>query len=325
MKGFSIVIVTWNGLHHLKRFFPSVAATNYPDFEIIIADNNSTDGSKEWIKEHYPDVKIAAFDDNYGYTGGNNRAVPFAEKEILLFLNNDVEVTPDWLIGISTAFEADDEVAIVQPKLLSVEQPEYFEYAGAAGGYLDMLGYPFCRGRVLDTVEKDVGQYDDETEIVWASGAAFAIRKEIFTTLGGFDEDFEFHMEEIDLCWRIQNSGYKIRYNNTTEVFHANASTLNQNNPRKTFLNYRNKLFMITKNSQNNLFFLLIEKIFIDALISIFILFSKGFNHFFAIIKAYFSFYKHINLLLEFRKNEKREIKHYKIRSIICEYLFYKR
>ena len=132
-------------------------------------------------------------------------------------------------------------------------------------------------------------------------------------------------MEEIDLCWRIQNSNYKIRYNNTTEVFHANASTLNQNNPRKTFLNYRNKLFMITKNSQNNLFFLLIEKIFIDALISIFILFSKGFNHFFAIIKAYFSFYKHLNLLLEFRKNEKREIKHYKIRSIICEYLFYKR
>lgn len=292
MKGFSIVIVTWNGLHHLKRFFPSVAATNYPDFEIIIADNNSTDGSKEWIKEHYPEVKIAAFDGNYGYTGGNNRAVPYAKKEILLFLNNDVEVTPDWLVGISTAFEADEEVAIVQPKLLSVEQPEYFEYAGAAGGYLDMLGYPFCRGRVLDTVEKDVGQYNEETEIVWASGAAFAIRKEIFTILGGFDEDFEFHMEEIDLCWRALNMGHKASYTPKSVVYHLGGGSLPMGSPRKVYYNFRNSLYMLFKNLPiSQLWYKLPFRMVLDGIAAIRSLLGGRPKELAVIFKAHIHFY----------------------------------
>ena len=212
MPSFSIIIVSWNALEHLKNYLPSVTATNYPQYEIILADNASTDGSKKWVQEQYPEIKIAELEKNYGYCGGNNRAVPYAENDILLFLNNDVRVEPDWLQGLAECFQKDKTIGAVQPKMLSDEEPEYFEYAGAAGGYLDRFGYPFCRGRIFDTVEKDQGQYDNETNILWASGAALAIRKDLFNVLGGFDEDFEFHMEEIDLCWQLWNAGHKVRF-----------------------------------------------------------------------------------------------------------------
>ena len=186
MKGFSIIIVTWNALNHLKNYLPTVTETIYPNFEIIIADNNSTDGSKEWVKANYPDIKIASFDANYGYCGGNNRAVPFAEKEILLFLNNDVRVDNNWLHGLNKAFN-DDNTAAVQPKMLSDKQPEYFEYAGAGGGFIDKFGYPFCRGRIFEDVEKDEGQYKNDRDLFWASGAALAVRKDLFVESGGFE------------------------------------------------------------------------------------------------------------------------------------------
>ncbi len=248
MKGFSIIIVTWNGLKHLTTFLPSVVETDYPDFEIILAENASSDGSIEWVEKNFPTVKIASFDDNYGYTGGNNRAVPFAEKEILIFLNNDVEVDPNWLKGINKAFEMDDEIAAVQPKIRSYKEPEYFEYAGAAGGYLDRLGYPFCRGRLLDSIEKDEGQYDTFEDIVWASGAALAIKKEVFEELGGFDEDFQFHMEEIDLCWRTLNAGHRILYTPESVVYHLGGGSLPMGSTRKVYFNFRNSLFMLWKN-----------------------------------------------------------------------------
>lgn len=248
MKGFSIIIVTWNGIEHLKTFLPSVVETNYEDFEIILADNASTDGSVEWVSSTFPKVKIASFDDNYGYTGGNNRAVPFAEKEILIFLNNDVKVDPEWLYGISTSFENDPKIAAVQPKILSFKEPDFFEYAGAAGGYLDRFGYPFCRGRLLDSFEKDEGQYETIEEIAWASGAALAIKKEVFESLNGFDEDFQFHMEEIDLCWRTYNSGYKIIYTPNSTVYHLGGGSLPMGSSRKVYYNFRNNLFMLLKN-----------------------------------------------------------------------------
>ena len=320
-----IVILNWNGEELLKQFLPSLINFTPIKHNIYIIDNGSNDNSIDFVENNYKRIKVIKLDTNYGYAKGYNIGLKNINDEILCLLNNDVEVTENWTENILKQFELEPKTAIIQPKLKNYYEKSEFDYAGAAGGYLDKYGYPYCDGRNYKKIEKDLGQYDKIKDIFWACGACFFVRKKIFEDHNGFDEIFWAHMEEIDLCWRIQNSGYKIRYNNTTEVFHANASTLNQNNARKTFLNYRNKLFMITKNSQNNLFFLLIEKIFIDALISIFILFSKGFNHFFAIIKAYFSFYKHLNLLLEFRKNEKREIKHYKIRSIICEYLFYKR
>ncbi|MDZ7806779.1 MAG: glycosyltransferase family 2 protein [Gracilimonas sp.] len=247
MKGFSIIIVTWNALEHLKRFLPSVSETDYPDYEIIIADNASNDGSKEWIRSNFPDVKITSLDRNYGYCGGNNRAVPFASKEILLFLNNDVEVDKKWLHGINRALN-DEAVAAVQPKLRAYKHKDHFEYAGAAGGYIDKYGFPFCRGRIFDTVEKDLEQYETNTDLFWASGAAIAIRKDVFIKSGGFDEDFEFHMEEIDLCWRLQNQGFKIGYAPDSIVYHLGGGSLPMDSPRKVYYNFRNSLFMLWKN-----------------------------------------------------------------------------
>ncbi len=277
--------------------------TNYPDFEIIIADNNSTDGTKEWLSETYPEVRIAAFDDNYGYTGGNNKAAPFAEKEILLFLNNDVEVTPNWLNSISQTFESDDNIAIVQPKLRSYENREYFEYAGAAGGFLDTLGYPFCQGRVLDTVEKDVGQFDEIREITWASGAAFAIRKEVFENLAGFDEDFEFHMEEIDLCWRSINSGYKVFYTPGSTVYHLGGGSLPMGSSRKVYYNFRNNLFMLWKNlPSSQLWYKILLRLILDGVAAFRSLISGRPGELFAILKAHLHFYSKLSLMHKKRK-----------------------
>lgn len=293
MPFFSIIIVSWNALHHLKEYLPSVASTDYSNYEIILADNASEDGSKEWVREHYPEVKIATFDRNYGYCGGNNRAVPHASGDILLFLNNDVRVEPDWLDGLSQCFESDDSTVAAQPKMLWDEQPEMFEYAGAAGGYLDRFGYPFCRGRIFETLEKDDGQYDSPTDILWASGAALAIRKEVFESLGGFDEDFEFHMEEIDLCWRIWNSGYKVRYCPQSTVYHLGGGSMPMGSPRKVYYNYRNNLRMLWKNcSSSSLPWRFLGRYKLDIVSALRTLFKGEWNEFKAIAKAHIDFWK---------------------------------
>ncbi|GAB5409077.1 MAG: glycosyltransferase family 2 protein [Balneolaceae bacterium] len=291
MKGFSIIIVTWNGLRHLQTFLPSVVESDYEDFEVILAENASDDDTIEWVKEYYPSVKIALFDQNYGYTGGNNKAVPFAEKEILIFLNNDVKVDPYWLKGLNDVFEKYDDVVAAQPKILSYKEPTYFEYAGAAGGFLDSLGYPFCRGRVMDTVEKDDGQYDSEIDIAWASGAALAFKKEIFEEMGGFDEDYQFHMEEIDLCWRTLNAGHRIIYTPESKVFHLGGGSLPMGSSRKVFFNFRNSLFMLWKNlSFSQLWYKFPCRIFLDAIAAWRSLLSGKPGEFIAITKAHFYF-----------------------------------
>ncbi|MGM0545189.1 MAG: glycosyltransferase family 2 protein [Bacteroidota bacterium] len=293
MPFFSIIIVSWNALHHLKKYFPSVAATEYPDFEIILADNASTDGSKQWIREHYPEVKIAEFDKNYGYCGGNNRAVPYAKGDILLFLNNDVRVEPDWLHGLAMCFNKSPEIAAVQPKMLSDEQPDFFEYAGAAGGFLDQFGYPFCRGRIFDTVERDENQYDFPTDILWASGAALAIRKEQFKKVGPFDEDFEFHMEEIDLCWRLWNMGYRVRYCPDSTIYHLGGGSLPMDSPRKVYYNYRNNLRMIWKNSSTDTLPLRFwGRYFLDIIAALKTLWEGDGKSFKAIAQAHLDFWK---------------------------------
>lgn len=302
LKGFSIVIVTWNALEHLKKYLPSVAQTEYPDFEIIIADNASIDGSKKWIRKNFPDIKIATFDDNYGYCGGNNRAVPFAEKEILVFLNNDVRVSSDWLHGLNAAFN-NSEVAAAQPKLRADLQPDYFEYAGAAGGFIDQYGYPFCRGRIFEEMELDEGQYDDKAKIFWASGAALAVRKDLFLDSGGFDEDFEFHMEEIDLCWRLQNQGHSIVYTPSSLVYHLGGGSLPMGSPRKVYYNFRNSLFMLWKNySSVNLRKRFIIRVLLDIVAAWKALLSGKPKEWTAIAKA------HIHFLLKMGKiNRKRK------------------
>ncbi len=289
--GFSIIIVTWNGLHHLKAFLPSVLETDYPDFEIIIAENNSDDGSVEWLQEHHPNVKIAKLDQNYGYCGGNNRAVPYADKEILLFLNNDVRVEKDWLSKLAPVFN-DPEVAAAQPKMKDHQEPERFEYAGASGGYLDKLGYPFCRGRIMEHVEADEGQYDDSIDIFWASGAALAVRKEVFADLDGFDEDFEFHMEEIDLCWRIQNRGYRVVCEPSSVVYHLGGGSLPMGSPRKVYYNFRNSLQMLWKNwSMRSLLLRFPIRLLLDVVAAYRELFSGEVADFTAIAKAHLYFF----------------------------------
>lgn len=244
----SVIIVTWNALPLLQRYLPSVVASTYADLEIRLADNASADGSAEWVRAHHPQVKIDTFDANHGYCGGNNRGARQATGDLLLFLNNDVRVEPGWLEPLAARFRAEPDLGILQPKLRSEARPTHFEYAGAAGGWLDRYGYPFCRGRIFDVVEEDLGQYDDACDIFWASGAAFAIRRSLFETLGGFDEDFEFHMEEIDLCWRAQAHGWRVAYEPRSVVYHWGGGSLPAASPRKTYYNFRNNHAMLVKN-----------------------------------------------------------------------------
>tara|TARA_Y100000994_G_scaffold138292_1_gene113372 strand:- start:1105 stop:2079 length:975 start_codon:yes stop_codon:yes gene_type:complete len=320
-----VVILNWNGENLIKKFLPSVIKYTPIIHNIYLIDNGSNDDSVEFIRSNFNRVKIIKLDKNYGFAKGYNIGLKNIDDDILCLLNNDVEVSENWTEEILKQFAAEPNTAVIQPKLKDYYNKSNFDYAGAAGGFLDKYGYPYCNGRIYNNVEVDKNQYDKTREIFWACGACFFIRNNIFKKFGGFDDVYWAHFEEIDLCWRLQNHGFKIRFNAKSIVYHANGGTLNHNNPNKTYLNYRNMLFTITKNSKNNLFFLLIEKFFIDLIIAVYTLFNKGIMHFVAIIKAYLSFYKHINLLIKFRKNNKREIKHYKIRSIICEYLFYKR
>lgn len=298
---FSIIIVTWNGLHHLKNFLPSVVKTDYTEFEIIIADNCSNDGTAEWIRNHYPGCRIVTFDQNYGYCGGNNRAVPYATGDVLIFLNNDVRVQADWLTPLGRSFESGG-ADIVQPKILSHKNPAKFEYAGAAGGMIDRLGYPFCRGRLFEHLEEDHGQYDDESELFWASGAAMVIRKEVFIKLGGFDEEFEFHMEEIDLCWRAWNRGYKTKFQPESVVYHLGGGSLPMESPRKVYYNYRNSLMMLTKNLSSGLFAKIFLRLCLDGVAGMRSLLSLKPGETAAIIKSHFGYYRRLPSVLKKRK-----------------------
>lgn len=291
-RSYSVIIVSWNALEHLQTFLPSVMASQSPEIEIILADNASTDESVKWVNENYPSCKVVTLDKNYGYCGGNNRAAGHANGDVLIFLNNDVRVDRDWIRNMDSYFDDENTVA-VQPKIRSHTNPDYYEYAGAAGGFLDKLAYPFCRGRIFDTVEKDEGQYDQSTEIFWASGAAMAIRKEVFQEMGGFDEDFEFHMEEIDLCWRCLNMGYSIMYAPESVVYHLGGGSLPMNSPRKVYYNFRNNLMMLWKNdASRKTFRKLFLRLCLDGIAGVRSLLSLKPLETFVIIRAHFAFYR---------------------------------
>jgi len=243
----SIVIVTWNALPLLQRCLPSVVATDYPNVEIILADNASMDGSAAWVAAEYPDVVIVRHPENGLFCRGNNLALPHASGDYVVLLNNDVEVEPDWLHPLVREMEADD-VGAVQPKLLQYDERDRFEYAGACGGFIDRIGYPFTRGRVFDTMEPDHSQYDDARDVFWATGAALMLRRSALDEVGALDEQFEMHMEEIDLCWRLQRAGYRVRVAPESVVYHIGGGSLPKGNPRKTYYNFRNSLLMLYKN-----------------------------------------------------------------------------
>ena len=244
----AVVILNWNGKHMMEKFLPSVTAHTSGDAEVIIADNGSTDDSIEFLHTHYPDLRIIQLDQNYGFAEGYNRALAQIEADYYVLLNDDVEVTPHWVEPVIEQMQQNPLTAICQPKLLMYDQRDTFEYAGAAGGFIDRYGYPFCRGRLFDVVEKDHGQYDDPCEIFWASGAAMFVRADVWHQLGGLDGDFFAHMEEIDFCWRAKNKGYRVEYCPKSAIYHVGGGTLPKSNPRKTFLNFRNNLSMLYKN-----------------------------------------------------------------------------
>lgn len=243
----SVVVVTWNGRPLLERFLPSVLATDYPDLELVVADNASDDGTAEWLAEAHPEVVVVRHPENWLFARGNNAAVPRATGDVLCFLNNDVEVPSGWLAPLVAALD-DSGVVAVQPKLLQHGDRQRFEYAGASGGFLDAFGYPFTRGRLFDTLEADRGQYDDARDVFWATGAALVVRRDVFEAAGGFDESFGMHMEEIDLCWRLQRAGGRVRVEPRSEVYHLGGASLPAGNPRKAFYNFRNGLVMLAKN-----------------------------------------------------------------------------
>ena len=301
----AIVILNWNGEKMLKCFLPSVVKNSrLEDTEIIVADNGSTDSSLSLIKENFPEVKIIGLKKNYGFAKGYNEALKQIDSEYYILLNSDVEVTSGWINPLISLMEKDLEVAAVQPKILSWKKKDEFEYAGAAGGFIDKLGFPLCRGRILDITEKDHGQYNNITSIFWASGACMAIRAKYFHEAGGLDSDFWAHMEEIDLCWRLKNRGFKIIYTPDSTVYHLGGGTLPYNNPYKLFLNFRNSLWLLHKNLPYNKFKkVLIVRLMIDDAGALRWLFSGKFRDFLSVVKAHIAYYRSLP-----KMNKKRNL-----------------
>ena len=319
MKKIAVVILNWNGVKLLEQFLPSVIA--YSDqASIYVADNASTDASIEVIQNQFPSVKIIQNTGNFGFAKGYNESLKYVEEEYYALVNSDIEVTENWLAPILEIFETQPETAIIQPKLLDFKSKTHFEYAGAAGGFVDKFGYPFCRGRIFDTIEEDKNQYDDEIEIFWATGACFFIRKEVYRKLNGFDDTFFAHQEEIDLCWRAFNFGYKAKYTSKSIVYHVGGATLNEGNPKKTFLNFRNSLLMLTKNLPNKqLIPIIFIRLCLDGLAGIQFILKGKFKHCWAIVKAHFAFYLLVNQFYKKRTPLQRN-NYFKINSIVYRY-----
>ncbi len=291
MTKLAIVILNWNGKKFLEQFLPALVRS-LPDYaEIVVADNASNDDSVRFLKECYPDIRLLEHAHNEGFAQGYNMALAHIEAQYYCLLNSDIEVTAHWIEPIIEMMDGNPTIAAVQPKLLSYSKRDEFEYAGACGGYIDKYGYPFCRGRVFADLEKDHGQYDTEADIFWASGAALFVRSDVFRTMGGLDPDFFAHMEEIDFCWRIKNAGYKIKVNPASVVYHIGGGTLPKNNAFKTYLNFRNNLFLLLKNlPEERLTVTLTLRFFLDQLAAFSFLLQGHFKDFAAVYKAMFRF-----------------------------------
>jgi len=295
----SIVILNWNGSHHLKRFLPAlIRYSNYDWAEIIVADNHSEDDSSSCLQNDFPEVKFVQFNQNYGFAEGYNQALKYNSAEYILLLNSDVEVTENWLAPLIKMMDSHPLIGSCQPKILSLNQPDIFEYAGASGGFIDKLGYPFCRGRIIDAREHDLGQYNTPISVFWTSGAAMMIRGKIWHQLGGFDADFWAHMEEIDLCWRMKNQGYKVVVNPESTVFHLGGGTLAYGSPQKIYLNFRNNLFLLYKNlPQGELFKTLLIRMILDGVAALQFLVTGQFKAFAGVLTSHLDFYKSLNKL----------------------------
>lgn len=291
----AIVILNWNGRDFLNRFLPSVVEHSPKRLgaRVVVADNGSTDGSVEFLETNFPNVEIIRLDKNYGFTGGYNRALAKLEADYFLLLNSDVQVSDGWLAPLIERAESSKNIAAVMPKILSYAAPTYFEYAGAAGGYIDLLGLPYCRGRLLSIIEQDQGQYNNACQVFWASGAAMLVRASLYKSLGGLDEGYFAHMEEIDLCWRLKNLGYEVWVEPKSTVYHVGGGTLPNDSPRKLMLNFRNNLATLYKNLPAKwLFIIIFLRLIFDGCVALGYLVKGKLSLFRAVVNAHFAFYK---------------------------------
>lgn len=303
MDKLAIVILNYNGRHHLEKYLPSVCKYKPSYARIYIADNASTDDSVEWLIEHYPDLEILVVEENMGYAGGYNAALTEIEAQYYFLLNSDVEINANSIDPLVDYLDNHDMCGACQPKILSYDSPHQFEYAGACGGWIDTFGYPLCRGRILSYNEDDNGQYDDEQHVFWATGAALMVRKDEYHFIGGFDADFFAHMEEIDLCWRLQRMGYHIAVIPSATILHLGGGTLDYSSPKKTYLNFRNNLYLLFKNERGHvLIWLILLRFILDGIAGIRFMALNDWKNFMAIINAHFAFYQNIPKLWRKRK-----------------------
>ena len=307
----SIVILNWNGSHHLRRFLPSVVKYSAYDWvEIVVADNASTDQSCELIEMEFPEVKLLQLDQNYGFAKGYNQALINNRAQYILLLNSDVEVSENWLEPMIKIMDSSSLVGACQPKIMQLDHPEKFEYAGAAGGFIDRYGYPFCRGRILNSQEVDSGQYNQSISVFWSSGAAILIRGELWHQFGGFDSDFWAHMEEIDLCWRMKNHGYQVVGCPDSKVYHLGGGSLAYGSPQKVYLNFRNNLFLLFKNlPKKKLYSTLIIRMMLDGIAAFQFLFTGQVKAFAMVLKAHGNFYSSLKILHQKREKLLSEVK----------------
>ena len=311
----AIVILNYNGQQYLEQFLPSVLAYAYANQKVIVADNGSTDTSISFLEARYPnEVEIIDLKQNYGFAEGYNQALNQVSADYYILLNSDVEVRPNWITPIIDLMEQDTSIAACQPKVLAHHNKTIFEHAGAAGGYMDALGYPFCRGRIMDVCEEDTGQYDSIENIFWATGAALVIRAPLYHAIGQLDGDYFAHMEEIDLCWRLKRAGYKIMVVPESVVHHVGGGTLNYQSPRKTYLNFRNNISTLFKNEPSlKLLWLLPIRFSLDGIAGIVFILKGQYQHTLEIIKAHVYFYKNIRKLSAKRKSYSKLIEANKI------------
>ena len=327
----AIVILNWNGAKLLQQFLPSVVEfSKNESTRIIVADNGSTDDSLQILKNQFPEVDILELKQNYGFARGYNEALKQLDADYFVILNSDVEVTAGWLDSPIRMMEANDSIAAIQPKILSYHKRTHFEYAGAAGGFIDRYGYPFCRGRIFNEVEADNGQYNDSVDIFWATGACMMVRAKLFTESGGFDADFWAHMEEIDLCWRLKNRGFHIVYDPKSTVFHVGGGTLAYDNPHKLFLNFRNNLWLLYQNlPQGKLFPVIFSRMFLDGLAAFKLLTEFNLNGIRSVFVAHVHFYFSLPRLHQKRKTLKKQMagrnQEQPVKSIVWQFYFRKR
>lgn len=309
----AVVILNWNGRKYLERFLPEVIEYSKDHAEVIIADNASSDDSITYLNQNYPDIRVIQFPINYGFAAGYNKAFEQVESDYYILLNSDMQVTPNWIPPVISLMEKDPMIAACQPKIRAFHEPDKFEYAGAAGGFIDKYGFPFCRGRMFQSIEADEGQYDDAIEVFWATGACMFVRADVYHKMGGLDDDFFAHMEEIDFCWRLKNNGYKVMFCPSSTVFHIGGGTLPKNNAEKTYLNIRNNIIMLYKNIQPGMLIpVFIARVMLDYIASIKFLIDGGFSDLWAVNRAHFYFWRNFRRL----RKKREKIVHRKVSNI---------